>query len=397
MELSLLKLIGREEELFIHDLKNFSFSLNQKIETGNFLIIGGAGSIGQSVSKEIIKRNPKKIHIVDLNENNLVELIRDIRSTIGYIEGEIKTYCIDCGSNDFERFLMTEGPYDYIFNLSALKHVRSENDPYTLTRLIEVNILNSIRISKLAKEQGIKNYFCVSTDKATNPVNLMGASKRIMEKFLFRESGNLNISLARFANVAFSDGSLLYGFNRRFEKKQPLSAPEDVLRYFLTPKESGELCLIAGLLAENREIFFPKLNQNLNLIRFSDIAKSFLKQKGFLPVLCKTEEEARESCKDLISQKKWPCYFFKSDTTGEKDFEEFYTDQEDLDMDRFNGIGIIKNKLPSDKKKIDTFYSKILDLKRDSNIDKKEVLKLFKLILPNFEHIEKGKNLNSRM
>ena len=266
--MNVLEIIGRDEVLFSADIENFSEELNITIAKSKFLVVGGAGSIGQAVSREIFKRQPKVLHVVDVSENNMVELVRDIRSTIGYGSGEFKTFAIDCGSLEFEALMKNEGPYDYVFNLSALKHVRSEKDPYTLMRMIIVNIYNTVKILQLAKEMGAKKYFCVSTDKAANPVNMMGASKRIMEMFLMRESITQDISMARFANVAFSDGSLLHGFNQRFTKKQPFSAPNDVRRYFVTPQESGELCLLSGLLGNNRDIFFPKLSKKLHLTAF---------------------------------------------------------------------------------------------------------------------------------
>ena len=249
-----LKIIGREKALFSSDTKLLSKELGEITQSSRFLIIGGAGSIGQAVVKEIFKRDPKLLHVVDMSENNMVELVRDIRSTQGYGNGEFKTFALDCVSLEFEALVENEGPYDYIFNLSALTHARSEKDSYTLMRMIMVNVFNTIKTLRMAREMGAKKYFCVSTDKAANPVNMMGASKRIMEMFLMRESLTQGISMARFANVAFSDGSLLHGFNQRFTKKQPFSAPNDVRRYFVTPQESGELCLLSGLLGNNRDI-----------------------------------------------------------------------------------------------------------------------------------------------
>ena len=247
--MNILSLIGRESELFNEDIADNSSQLKSLLKNSKFLVIGGSGSIGQAVTNEIFKRDPKALHVVDISENNMVELVRDLRSTIGYGSGEFKTFAVDCGSIEFEALMHREGPYDYIFNLSALKHVRSEKDPFTLMRMIIVNIFNTLKTAQIARETGTKKYFCVSTDKAANPVNMMGASKRIMEMFLMRESITQDISMARFANVAFSDGSLLHGFNQRFTKKQPFSAPNDVRRYFVTPQESGELCLLSGLLA----------------------------------------------------------------------------------------------------------------------------------------------------
>ena len=252
--MDILKLIGRSSPLFENDISDSKTQLEDLVASGRFLVLGGAGSIGQAVTKEIFKRNPLALHVVDISENNMVELVRDIRSTLGYIEGDFRTFTIDCGSKEYEALMQSNENYDYVLNLSALKHVRSERDPFTLMRLIEVNILNTIKTIEIAKSNNGKKYFCVSTDKAANPANMMGASKRIMEMFLLRESQSIEISTARFANVAFSDGSLLHGFNQRFAKRQPISAPNDVLRYFLTPQESGELCLMSCLIGKNREV-----------------------------------------------------------------------------------------------------------------------------------------------
>ena len=311
-----LKLIGRTTQLFKNDISIRDRELKDLVSSSRFLVIGGAGSIGQAVTREIFKRNPIALHVVDVSENNMVELVRDIRSTLGYIDGDFRTYAIDCGSNEYQALMNSSKGYDYVLNLSALKHVRSEKDPFTLMRLIEVNILNTIKTAQIAQTQGAKKYFCVSTDKAANPVNMMGASKRIMEMFLMRESLSMEISTARFANVAFSDGSLLHGFNQRFAKRQPISAPNDVRRYFVTPQESGELCLMSCLFGKNRDIFFPKLSEQLHLTTFSEIAERYVKSLGFEPYHCSTEQEARDISTELIESKRWPCYFFKSDTSG---------------------------------------------------------------------------------
>ena len=242
---SIISLIGRKKELFCADITINQKKLSEIVYKSRFLVLGGAGSIGQAVTKEIFKRNPAKLHVVDISENNLVELVRDIRSSYGYIDGDFQTFALDIGSIEYDAFFKADGQYDYILNLSALKHVRSEKDPYTLMRMIDVNVFNTDKTLKQAIDAGVKKYFCVSTDKAANPVNMMGASKRIMEMFLMRRSLDIEISTARFANVAFSDGSLLHGFNQRLEKRQPIVAPKDVRRYFVTPKESGELCLMS--------------------------------------------------------------------------------------------------------------------------------------------------------
>jgi FlaA1/EpsC-like NDP-sugar epimerase len=392
-----LSLIGRNTPVFYPDLDNLELELTTRVSTSKFLVIGGAGSIGQAVTKELFKRDPESLHVVDISENNMVELVRDLRSTVGYGNGDFKTFAVDCGSVEFDALMANEGPYDYVFNLSALKHVRSESDPYTLMRMIMVNVFNTIKTLRLARETGVKKYFCVSTDKAANPVNMMGASKRIMEMFLMRESLTQDISMARFANVAFSDGSLLHGFNQRFTKKQPFSAPNDVRRYFVTPQESGELCLLSGLLGENRDIFFPKLSEKLHLITFSEIAVRYLRERGYEPYECQSEDEARDRAEDLIANKQWPCYFFKSDTTGEKDFEEFFTDNEDLDMERFKTVGVIKNQPDFDEAKLDDFMNGIETLRNKGTWTKDDIVKLYFGLLPEFAHKETGKYLDQRM
>tara|TARA_A100001234_G_scaffold114092_1_gene100113 strand:+ start:297 stop:1490 length:1194 start_codon:yes stop_codon:yes gene_type:complete len=397
--MDLLSLIGRDSELFSSDIESHEDALKNIIQKSRFMIIGGAGTIGQSVTREIFKRDPKILHVVDISENNMVELVRDLRSTEGYGSGEFKTFAIDCGSLEFEALVNDQGPYDFVFNLSALKHVRSEKDPFTLMRMINVNIFNTVKTLRMSKEMGAKKYFCVSTDKAANPVNMMGASKRIMEMFLMRESLTQDISMARFANVAFSDGSLLHGFNQRFLKRQPFSAPNDVRRYFVTQQESGELCLLSGLLGQNRDIFFPKLSEKLHLITFSEIAKSYLKERGYNPYECYSEKEARDKAEDLIAKKCWPCYFFTSDTTGEKDFEEFFTDKEDLDMNRFETVGVIKNQPVFDEAKLDEFMVGIDSLRERGAWTKEDIIKLYFKILPEFSHTHKetGKYLDQRM
>ena len=395
--MDILSLIGRESELFCEDIAFNGSKLQDLVVESRFLVIGGSGSIGQAVTREIFKRDPRALHVVDISENNMVELVRDLRSTEGYGSGDFKTFSVDCGSVEFEALMASEGPYDYVFNLSALKHVRSESDPYTLMRMIMVNVFNTIKTLRLANKMGAKKYFCVSTDKAANPVNMMGASKRIMEMFLMRESLTQEISMARFANVAFSDGSLLHGFNQRFNKKQPFSAPNDVRRYFVTPQESGELCLLSGLLGNNRDIFFPKLSEKLHLITFSEIAVRYLRERGYEPYECESEDEARDRAEELIANKQWPCYFFKSDTTGEKDFEEFFTDNEDLDMERFESVGAIKNQPDFDEAKLDDFMDGIEGLREKGTWTKDDIVKLYFGLLPEFAHKETGKYLDQRM
>ncbi|EON89978.1 UDP-N-acetylglucosamine 4,6-dehydratase [Plesiomonas shigelloides] len=392
-----LHLIGRNKELFIEDIKIHSVQLADIVSSSSFLVLGGAGSIGQAVVKEIFKRNPKKLHVVDISENNLVELVRDIRSSFGYIEGDFQTFALDIGTEEYDAFIQADGKYDYVLNLSALKHVRSEKDPYTLMRMINVNILNTIKTINQSVVGGARKYFCVSTDKAANPANMMGASKRIMEMFLMRCSKNISISTARFANVAFSDGSLLHGFNQRLDKKQPIVAPNDIKRYFVTPKESGELCLMSCIFGENRDIFFPKLSESLHLISFSDIAVKYLQDKGYTPLLCNSEDEARSLIDEINNNAEWPCLFSDSDTTGEKDFEEFFTENEVLDMERFHNLGVIKNPEGFDSSKLDYFASEIEQIKKRGVWNKQEIVDLFKFMIPDFNHKETGKYLDSKM
>ena len=393
----ILSLIGRTQELFKDDIQKKNKELKDVVSSSTFLVIGGAGSIGQAVTKEIFKRDPKKLHVVDISENNMVELVRDIRSSLGYIDGEFKTFAIDVGSLEYDAFIKADGKYDYVLNLSALKHVRSEKDPFTLMRMIEVNIFNTDKTLRQAIENKTKKYFCVSTDKAANPVNMMGASKKIMEMFVHRRSKDINVSMARFANVAFSDGSLLYGFNQRIQKNQPIVAPKDIKRYFVTPKESGELCLMSCIFGENRDIFFPKLSKNLHLITFADIAIKYLKNLGYEPYLCETEDEARELVKTLPSKGKWPCLFTMSDTTGEKDFEEFFTENEVLDMDKFHSIGIIKNEPIFNSEKLDEFEKNIKYMLKSLKWTKEDILREFLKIVPEFKHKETGKYLDEKM
>ncbi len=395
--MNFLKLIGREEPLLLADVSANEEELKKIVESSTFLVVGGAGSIGQAVVKEIFKRNPLKLHVVDISENNLVELVRDIRSSYGYIEGDFQTFSLDIGSIEYNAFIKADGKYDYVLNLSALKHVRSEKDPYTLMRMIDVNIINTIKTIQQAKEKGTKKYFCVSTDKAANPVNMMGASKRIMELFLMRESKKMAISTARFANVAFSDGSLLHGFNQRIQKKQPIVAPNDIKRYFVTPQESGELCLMSCLLGENKDVFFPKLSEDLHLITFAEIAEKYLNNLGYEPIMCDTEEEARTMVEYLYEQKKWPCLFSKSDTTGEKDFEEFFMEGEEIDFEKFEHLGIVKSKHSFDEVKLDQFLENIKRFKQNLSWSKNDVVEEFLKILPDFQHKETGKYLDAKM
>jgi len=393
-----MQIVGRTRPLFDADVAAHESELKSLTQSARILVIGGAGTIGQAVVRELFKRDPKALHVIDISENNLVELVRDIRSTLGYGSGDFQTLPLDVNSPYFDAFIDSQPPYDYICNLSALKHVRSEKDPYTLMRMLEVNVFNTLKTVRIAAAQGAKKYFAVSTDKAANPVNLMGGSKRIMEKFLHRESSEVPVSMARFANVAFSDGSLLHGFTQRLMKHQPLSAPNDVKRYFVTPEESGELCMMSAILGENLDVFFPHQDGELELTRFSDIAVRFLENHGYDPVPCETEDEARDKAEELIQQNKWPVYFFGSDTTGEKAYEEFFMGNEKLDLETFNGIGVIKNQPEFDPAALTRFEAEINSIRQsDGPWEKSKIVDLYLSVLPELSHEEKGKYLDSRM
>jgi len=400
--MNILPLIGRSEALFTQDITRHEVELRERVARSRFLVLGGAGSIGQAVVKEIFKRKPRKLHVVDISENNMVELVRDIRSSFGYIDGDFQTFALDIGSVEYDAFFQSDGQYDYVLNLSALKHVRSEKDPYTLMRMIEVNVFNTDKTLQQCIAAGVQKYFCVSTDKAANPANMMGASKRIMEMFLMRRSLEIEISTARFANVAFSDGSLLHGFNQRLEKRQPIVAPNDIKRYFVTPQESGELCLMSCIFGENRDIFFPKLSEQLHLITFADIAVKYLRARGYEPHICGTEDEARvffaqDEASTPVARDQWPCLFTTSDTTGEKDFEEFFTEKETLDMQRFVNLGVIKNLPEFEQDLLERFASRIQSMKDTRSWDKQQIVELFFQMLPDFAHKETGRYLDSKM
>jgi FlaA1/EpsC-like NDP-sugar epimerase len=393
----LLRFVRRSRPLFEQDLAAFEEDLKRLITASRILVVGGAGSVGRAVVKQLFARQPHALHVVDISENSLVELVRDIRSSLGHIKGEFKTYCVDCGSIEFDCLMQSQAPYDYILNFSALKHVRSEKDPYTLMRLIQVNVLNGETLLAHAAKGSASKYFSVSTDKAADPVNMMGATKRMMELLMMRASAKVPVSTARFANVAFSDGSLLDGFNFRMRKRQPLSAPSDVKRYFITEQEAGALCLLSAFEGHNRELFFPKLSADEHLISFSDIAQKYLLDLGYTPYLCESEEEAREFMRKPREERVWPCYFFTSDTTGEKEFEEFYSEGEEPDWTRFVDIGVISNKDLPDDELLEEFLNGIEELRRKKQWTKAELVRLFNHALKNFSHKETFKYLDDRM
>ncbi|OHB74726.1 MAG: UDP-N-acetylglucosamine 4,6-dehydratase [Planctomycetes bacterium RBG_16_64_10] len=389
--------LGRTRRLFEADMARHAEQLAALVEESSFLVLGGAGTIGAAVTKELFQRQPRRLHVIDISENNLVELVRDIRSSLGYIAGDFRTLPLDCGSLEFHALLDSQPSYDYVLNLSALKHVRSEKDPYTLMRMIAVNVLNTERLLQYAARGNVRKYFGVSTDKAVRPTNAMGASKRVMELCMLQASRQLPVSTARFANVAFSDGSLLHGFIQRIRKRQPLSAPRDVQRYFITMEESGQLCLMSCLLGENRDLLFPKLTGEFRLTRFDTIAIKFLESLGYEAEICQSEDEARSRVAQCLERKKWPCYFFDSDTTGEKDYEEFYTDTDRLDLERFDDLGVVQHAELEDLQPVTRFLSALHTLRQRGNWTREEILAALRDAVPDFCHKETRKYLDSRM
>ena len=390
--------VKRPKSMFLKDIENNHETLNSKIGGKKILVIGGAGSIGSSYIKAILPFKPKTLVVVDINENALAELTRDIRSTRGlYVPDDFVPYPMDFASPTFEKMFRKRGGFDVVANFSAHKHVRSEKDIFSVEALLQNNVLHAKILLDLLEEFPPEEYFCVSTDKAANPVNIMGASKRIMEDVIFSYSDKFPVKTARFANVAFSNGSLPAGFLARISKLQPLSAPSDVRRYFVSPEESGQICMLACLLGKNREIFFPKL-EDAQMMTFDTIARELLKEQGFEVLECETDEEAIDKAEQLKNgSKKYPVHFSESNTSGEKPFEEFYTDTEKVDMNRLNALGIIVDKEISDRDRIEKLFSELKEEFEKEETTKNKIVQIIKDYLPNFEHIETGKSLDSKM
>ena len=389
----------RRDSLFREDLSEFGSTLAERINNRSVLVIGGAGTIGSSFIKAILKFKPSKLYVFDINENGLTELTRDLRSSIGYnIPNDYKTYPINFSDKIFEKIFKSERGFDIVANFAAHKHVRSEKDEFSVEAMIENNVLKAKKLLDLLLEFPAEHFFCVSTDKAANPVNLMGASKKLMEEVILAYSKLIPITTARFANVAFSNGSLLQGFIERLAKKQPLSAPSDVKRYFVSPEESGQLCLLACILGNSGEIFFPKLDAQKDTHTFAEIATLFLEEHGLVASICKSEEEARQKAIAINGNTpQYPVYFFNSDTSGEKAYEEFHTDNEQVDLDTFNALGVVKNAVKKDINEIEVIFEKLNTLFTSEELDKEAIVKLMTSIIPNFNHIETGKNLDQKM
>ena len=387
----------RPSSMFLSDLEANRSELIKKIENKTVLVIGGAGSIGSSFIKAILPFKPSALIVVDTNENALAELTRDLRSTKSmYMPEDYIPYPMDFASPIFEKMFRSRQGFDIIGNFSAHKHVRSEKDIYSIEALLQNNLLHAKQLLDLLVEFPPEEYFCVSTDKAANPVNIMGASKRIMEDLIFSYSDRFPVKTARFANVAFSNGSLPAGFIARIQKLQPLSAPSDVRRYFVSPEESGQICLLSCILGENRAIFFPKLEE-AQMMTFDGIGTELLIAHGYKVLKCKSDLEAIEKAEELKKGSNlYPVHYSKSDTSGEKPYEEFVTDMETTDMDRFASLGVITGKQIPDKRRIEKFF---IDLNKafKSETSKENIVKIMKEYLPNFEHIETGKSLDNKM
>jgi FlaA1/EpsC-like NDP-sugar epimerase len=389
---------GRKNSLFAQDIETFHQPLRDAIAGKSVLVIGGAGSIGSSFIKALLPFKPARVFVADTNENGLTELVRDIRSTPNlYVPAELITYPLNFGDPIFERILITEGPFEIVANFSAHKHVRSEKDQFSIMAMLENNVLRAKRFMDLLLTQKPEHFFCVSTDKAANPVNVMGASKKLMEDMVLSYSHEMKITTARFANVAFSNGSLLQGFLERLMKQQPFSSPADVRRYFVSLQESGEICMLAAMLGETTDIFFPKLSEN-DMLKFSDIAVALLESMGYTPDYCSSEAIAREKMIDFkAGSSAYPVYFFESDTSGEKMYEEFYTGKEELDMQRFKQLGVIRHSPVVSRIEMEKVMQDMKGLFGRQNLRKDDIVSWMTKVVPGFQHIETGKNLDQKM
>lgn len=388
----------RPESMFLTDIEENRQALTEKIKGKSILVIGGAGSIGSSFVKAVLSFMPGELCIVDTNENALAEQTRDLRSSYGrYMPDIYLSYPMDYSSPVFKRMYRNHKGFDIVANFSAHKHVRSEKDIFSIEALLRNNVINAKGLLDTLSEFPPEEYFCVSTDKAANPVNIMGASKRIMEDLIFSYSDNFPVKTARFANVAFSNGSLPDGFLSRMKKLQPLGAPSDVRRYFVSPIESGQICMLSCMLGGNREIFFPKLEE-AQMMRFDEIAEKLLTENGYEVIKCSSDEEAIEKAKDLQNgSKKYPVHFSGSETSGEKAYEEFFTDEENVDMARLKALGIITGKVLTDRKAVQKLIEDLTDIFENENATKDKVVSRISDYLPNFNHIETGKSLDNKL
>lgn len=388
---------GRPDSLFAPDIEANAHTLRATIAGKSVMVIGGAGSIGSSFIKALLPFNPSKLVVVDLNENGLTELTRDLRSSASLRVPEVfLTYTLDFADPIFEDIMRDHGGFDIVANFSAHKHVRSEKDKYSVEALLKNNVIKARKLMELLRSYPPGHFFCVSTDKASNPVNVMGASKRIMEDLIMAYRPYFKVTTARFANVAFSNGSLPAGFFDRMMKRQPLAAPSDVRRYFVSMEESGQICMLACILGNNGEVFFPKLGKE-KLKTFSSICDKFIEAMGYEKYQCSSDDEARRYAADHLPGPKYPVYYSASDTTGEKDCEEFFVEGESTDMARFVSLGVITNTDNKDAEAVNAFISRLEALFADRSFTKADVVRVIEEYLPNFIHQEKGRNLDDKM
>lgn len=387
----------RDNSLFEVDIHKYQEQLSANIKGKSVLVIGGAGTIGSSYIKAILHFEPKRLYVVDTNENGLTELTRDLRSTHNqYMPQDYKTYPMNFGDAVFKKMFVHEGPFQIVANFAAHKHVRSEKDHYSIEAMIDNNVFKAKEFLDLLTEHKPEHFFCVSTDKAANPVNVMGASKKLMEEVIITYSNDIKITTARFANVAFSNGSLLDGYIQRLFKKQPISCPSDVKRFFVSPEESGQICMLACILGASGEIYFPKLKED-QMVNFKHITLDFFKEMAISVEECNSEDEAKKKAAMMSIEDSHPVYFFTSDTSGEKLYEEFYTSTDDLDMDKYHGMGVIKNAVKSGKSQVENCIFELKTLMTSEGYDKSAIVALMKKHLPDFEHIETGKGLDQKM
>lgn len=387
----------RKESLFIKDIEANRDLLSKKIKDKSVLVIGGAGTIGSSYIKAILNFHPKRLYVVDTNENGLTELTRDLRSNKNqFVPDDYKTYPMSFGDEVFRKMFVNEGPFDIVANFAAHKHVRSEKDKYSIEAMIENNVFKAKQFLDLLLEHKPEHFFCVSTDKAANPVNVMGASKKLMEEVIMAYSKEMQITTARFANVAFSNGSLLAGYIERLIKNQPISCPSDVKRFFVSPEESGQICMLACMLGSSGDIFFPKLEEE-EMVYFNKITQDFFKAMNKEVHECSSDTEAKEIALNRKEEDPYPVHYFISDTSGEKLYEEFYTDTDVLDMQTFDSLGIVKNAKKESIEQINKTLLELQQLMNSGSYDKSDIVNLLKVYIPDFEHIETGKSLDQKM